>query len=72
MSNVRVMKTNTCPRCGHKIPNDQNPGAYMGALSRKDDTTEVCSACGTEEALIQFSGGSLDDEEWPVEPVTPR
>lgn len=54
------------------IPNDQQPGAYMGAMSRRDNETEVCSACGTEEALIQFSGGSLADEEWPVEPVTAR
>ena len=72
MSNVKVMKTTTCPRCLHQIPNDQNPGAYMGALSRKDDVTEVCSACGTEEAMIQFGGGDLSNEEWPVEPVTAR
>lgn len=72
MSNVNVIPSNACPRCGHMIPNDQNPGAYMGALSRKDDVTEVCSACGTEEALIQFGGGTLDDESWPVEPTLAR
>lgn len=54
------------------IPNDQNPGAYMGAISRRDNTTEVCSACGTEEAMLQFGGGDLSTEEWPVEPLSAR
>jgi hypothetical protein len=44
----------------------------MGATSRRDNTTEICSACGTEEAMIQFSGGSLDDEQWPLEKVGAR
>lgn len=54
------------------IPNDREPGRFMGAVSRRDNTTEVCSACGTEEALIQFGGGDLSTENWPVEPVSPR
>lgn len=40
-----------CPRCGGYIPTNANPGAHDGALSRADDETEVCSPCGTEEAL---------------------
>jgi hypothetical protein len=44
----------------------------MGAMSRKDNLTEVCSACGTEEAMIQFSGGDLSEEEWPVLEFGPR
>lgn len=64
------MTSNTlCPRCLHQIPNDKTPGAYMGAMSRKDNQTEVCSACGTEEALIQFSGGDLATEVWPIVPT---
>jgi hypothetical protein len=39
-----------CPRCGGFIPNNHEPGAYRGALSRVDNKTEVCSDCGTEEA----------------------
>ncbi len=46
-----------CPRCGHWIPTDDQPGGYPGADSRVDNTTEVCSACGLDEALIQFRTG---------------
>lgn len=58
----------TCPRCGHLIPNDQRPGAYIGAMSRRDNKTEICSACGTEEAMIEFGGGDLLGEIWPITP----
>jgi hypothetical protein len=43
-----------CPSCDGFIPNNETPGAYMGAISRKDNTTEICSACGTAEALADF------------------
>jgi hypothetical protein len=26
----------------------------MGAISRRDNKTEICSACGTQEALEDF------------------
>jgi hypothetical protein len=45
-----------CPRCTHFIPNDDTPGAYPGAVSRLDDSTEICSDCGVEEALLQYQG----------------
>lgn len=45
-----------CPRCGGFIPNDDQPGAYPGALSRTDNQTEVCSSCGQREAMEQFGG----------------
>lgn len=48
-----------CPRCGGYIPNDVTPGEYPGALSRWDNRTEVCSACGTEEAMMQIMGQSI-------------
>ena len=48
-----------CPRCGGFIPNSEQPGAYPGALSRTDNDTEVCSQCGTEEAMEQMSGGAV-------------
>lgn len=44
-----------CPRCGGWIPNNLQPGAYPGALSRWDNETEVCSDCGTQEAMLQFT-----------------
>ena len=43
-----------CPSCGGFIPNNQHPGAYMGAISRKDNKTEICSSCGIDEALADF------------------
>ena len=43
-----------CPRCGGGIPNDHAEGAYPGALSRLDNTTEICSACGSDEAWFNF------------------
>jgi ribosomal protein S27AE len=46
-----------CPRCGHMIPNDEVPGQYPGALSRYDNETEICSKCGTREALYQMAHG---------------
>lgn len=49
-----------CPRCKGYIPNDLNPGAYPGALSRLDNKTEICSDCGVEEAIMDFSGELTD------------
>jgi len=51
-----------CPRCGLGLPD-----GYPGALSRTDNATEICSACGTDEALWQFMGRGLPPiDEWPV------
>lgn len=41
----------SCPRCGGPIPNAKTPGLYPGPLSRMDGGTEVCAACGLDEAL---------------------
>ena len=49
-----------CPRCGGFIPSNANAGKYPGAISRLDNETEICSDCGTEEAL-----GHLNDP-WPA------
>jgi hypothetical protein len=50
------------------VPNNDQPGAYPGALSRVDNETEICSACGEDEALGMFFEGYLAPiEEWPVE-----
>jgi ribosomal protein S27AE len=53
---VRVPKT--CPRCGDWIPNNHQPGAFPGALSRVDNKTEICSECGSEEAIQQIIDGA--------------
>lgn len=43
-----------CPKCSGYIPSNENPGAYPGAISRADNKTEICSACGMNEALDYF------------------
>lgn len=37
----------TCPRCGEETTS-------FPALSRRDNKTEICSKCGTEEAMIDL------------------
>lgn len=44
-----------CPSCKDSwIPNNETPGAYPGALSRKDNKTEICSECGVMEAIEDY------------------
>jgi hypothetical protein len=43
-----------CPTCLGFIPNNDRIGEYSGAISRKDNKTEICSACGTNEALLDW------------------
>ena len=56
------MDEHICPRCDGYIPNNETPGAYPGALSRVDNETYICSACGEEEALVCLAGMDM----WPV------
>ena len=37
-----------CPSCGDHMPD------HPGALSRKDNTTEICPQCGMDEAMESF------------------
>ena len=39
---------NFCPRCGVKLPD------HPAALSRVDNATEICSDCGTDEAMQDY------------------
>ena len=43
-----------CPTCDGYIPNNAQPGAYMGGLSRRDNQTEICTACEMSEALEDY------------------
>jgi RNA polymerase subunit RPABC4/transcription elongation factor Spt4 len=52
-----------CPTCHGHIPNNDTPGAYPGALSRVDNKTEVCSACGVKEAIQAFAARVKHDGE---------
>lgn len=64
-----------CPQCAGFIPSNENPGAYPGAISRRDNKTEICSGCGTREAMEDFLGletckgcWSVVNEENPIIP----
>lgn len=52
---VRFERTE-CPRCGEVIPNVEHRGEYLGAISRLDNKTEICSTCGSEEAFGGLMG----------------
>ena len=39
-----------CPRCARHIPNDDEPGAHRGAVSRTDGRRENCTRCAADEA----------------------
>lgn len=53
-----------CPRCGGYIPSNDRPGEYMGAISRVDRRTEICSKCGRDEAMMDLRGIPYDFAEW--------
>ncbi|MEL0287210.1 MAG: hypothetical protein VXA34_00980 [Gammaproteobacteria bacterium] len=48
------MKPPICPICDGFIPNNLTPGLYPGALSRRDNETEICSECGQNEAMFDL------------------
>jgi hypothetical protein len=54
MLEVRFSDGHTCPRCKGGIPSNERRGAYMGAISRRDNSTEICSDCGNAEAMDDF------------------
>lgn len=56
-------RVSVCPRCGGYIPNNDHPGAYPGATSRTDNKTEICSPCGTTEAMEDFLGAGVKSQE---------
>lgn len=38
-----------CPKCGRRFEG-------IGAISRRDNKTEICSDCGVVEAMADFFG----------------
>jgi hypothetical protein len=57
---------NICPRCGGGIPTDMHKGQYQGARSHTDNRTEICSGCGTDEAMENIAGCLTPKDRWPV------
>ena len=50
-----------CPICMNWIPTNDKKGEYPGAMSRFDNDTEICSACGTGEAMMELSLAGFAD-----------
>lgn len=50
-----------CFICSGYIPNNETPGAYPGALSRWDNETEICSLCGSAEAMAPLMSEQARD-----------
>jgi hypothetical protein len=51
-SRERIVATHPkCPICAGPIPDAEHEGQYPGAVSRKDNKTEICSQCGLAEAV---------------------
>lgn len=48
-----------CPHCGEPIPSREHAGMYAGAISRIDNKTEICSACGSREGLSEHFNNTL-------------
>lgn len=52
-----------CPICMNWIPSNDKRGEHSGALSRFDNDTEICSACGTAESMLDLQLGDFKDAE---------
>lgn len=60
-----------CPRCrvNRYTPYSMYwlPGMpQFPATSRMDNSTEICSPCGTDEAMRDFAGVPAQMQDWPV------
>jgi hypothetical protein len=62
-----------CPRCTGPIPDADAAFYHRGATSRTDNATEICSDCGTDEALRVFaSARAIPQTEWPITNRKPK
>ena len=52
---IEIQKVWNCPRCRNDVTD-------FPAISRRDNKTEICSACGIEEALFDFA--SMQEKRW--------
>lgn len=68
--------TALCPRCAvnrftpygtNDVPRGQYEWAPPPALSRADNETYICSPCGQDEAMLDFTGEAPSlPSEWPI------
>jgi hypothetical protein len=52
----------SCPICNGPIPCALYEGQYSGALSRRDNKTEICSSCGVDEAIQDYQASLIKGE----------
>lgn len=63
---VRQMVKRICQRCG-EIPHYEDAfHRGIGARSRTDNKSQICSDCGVDEAMEDFRGKLTPKSEWPV------
>lgn len=48
-----------CPRCGETYTDPP-------AISRTDDSTDICPMCGVGEALDAMESTMVHQSEWPI------
>lgn len=68
----RKVSDMSCPLCGGPIPNALYEGQYKGALSRRDNKTEICSDCGVMEAIQDYNRRTVIVEPTPPTYTTPE
>ena len=56
MKEDNITRLAVCPRCG-------KPYSGYPALSRRNNTTEICPDCGTREALEDMGIGEAEREQ---------
>lgn len=59
-----------CPRCGHYVPSDVEPGVGPGvrsmSVSVDSEPILVCMPCGWHEAWQQALGELGSPDSWPL------
>ena len=58
---VKAFDFKSCPRCGEDTMHEE---LVMNALSRRDNSTYICSPCGTQEAFVDM--GIASEVKWNV------
>ncbi len=61
------MVSKTCRRCGRVARWNDPFHRGVGALSRIDNKTMICSDCGVDEAMENFFEGTITPmSDWPI------
>ena len=62
-----MTQSKACVRCGQVPPMEDPWHRGVGAISRTDNRTMICSRCGNEEGLEDFFQDRLTPQSaWPI------